>query len=138
MPLQNVWQTGYCQILFDKKIVPNFFTRASKTVMEESFLYSEKLIYLFPLHNILIFFNFPKSFQLDYGPGIDSASNRNEYQEMFLGSTASLAHKADCLDNLGSSISHNPLGLHSLMGIALLFNIWSNILAKFSEQQKSI
>jgi len=26
-----------------------------------------------------------KSFQLHYGPGIDSASNRNEYQEYFLG-----------------------------------------------------
>ena len=26
-----------------------------------------------------------KSFQLHYGPGVDSASNRNEYQEYFLG-----------------------------------------------------
>ena len=31
--------------------------------------------------------NFPltKSFSLHYGPGVDSASNRNEYQEYFLG-----------------------------------------------------
>ena len=26
-----------------------------------------------------------KSFQLHYGPGVDLASNRNEYQEYFLG-----------------------------------------------------
>ena len=26
-----------------------------------------------------------KSFQSQYGPGVDSASNRNEYQEHFLG-----------------------------------------------------
>ena len=26
-----------------------------------------------------------KSFQLHYGPGVDSASNRNEYQQDFLG-----------------------------------------------------
>jgi len=26
-----------------------------------------------------------KSFRSHYGPGIDSASNRNEYQEYFLG-----------------------------------------------------
>ena len=26
-----------------------------------------------------------KSFQSHYGPGVDSASNRNEYQEHFLG-----------------------------------------------------
>jgi len=26
-----------------------------------------------------------KSFRLHYGPGVDSASNRNEYQEYFLG-----------------------------------------------------
>ena len=26
-----------------------------------------------------------KSFRLHYGPGVESASNRNEYQEYFLG-----------------------------------------------------
>jgi len=26
-----------------------------------------------------------KSFRLHYGPGVDSATNRNEYQEYFLG-----------------------------------------------------
>jgi len=31
------------------------------------------------------FFIDMKSFRLHYGPGVDSASNRNEYQEYFLG-----------------------------------------------------
>ena len=29
------------------------------------------------------FFNDIKSFRSHYGPGVDSASNRNEYQELF-------------------------------------------------------
>jgi len=32
-----------------------------------------------------------KSFQSHYGPGVDSASNRNEYQEHFLGVKVSRA-----------------------------------------------
>jgi hypothetical protein len=32
-----------------------------------------------------IFFIDTKSFRSHYGPGVDSASNRNEYQEYFLG-----------------------------------------------------
>ena len=32
-----------------------------------------------------------KSFRSDYGPGDDSASNRNEYQEYFLGVKAACA-----------------------------------------------
>ena len=31
------------------------------------------------------FFFVKKSFRSHYGPGVDSASNRNEYQEYFLG-----------------------------------------------------
>jgi len=31
------------------------------------------------------FFNDIKSLRSHYGPGVDSASNRNEYQEYFLG-----------------------------------------------------
>ena len=30
-------------------------------------------------------FSFTYSFRPHYGPGVDSASNRNEYQEYFLG-----------------------------------------------------
>ena len=34
---------------------------------------------------VIGFFNDIKSFGSHYGPGVDSASNRNEYQEHFLG-----------------------------------------------------
>ena len=34
---------------------------------------------------LLEFFFDIKSFRLHYGPGVDSTSNRNEYQEHFLG-----------------------------------------------------
>ena len=33
-----------------------------------------------------------KSFRSHYGPGVDSASNRNEYQEYFLGVKAAGAY----------------------------------------------
>jgi len=33
----------------------------------------------------LVFFIYIKSFRSHYGPAVDSASNRNEYQEYFLG-----------------------------------------------------
>jgi hypothetical protein len=33
----------------------------------------------------LDFFSLTQSFRSHYGPGFDSASNRNEYQEYFLG-----------------------------------------------------
>ena len=34
---------------------------------------------------VIGFFNVIKSFRSHYGPGVDSASNRNEYQDHFLG-----------------------------------------------------
>ena len=36
-------------------------------------------------------FSLTQSFRPQYGPGIDSASNRNEYQEYFLGVKAASA-----------------------------------------------
>jgi hypothetical protein len=30
-------------------------------------------------------FSLTQSFQMDYGPGVDSASNKNEYQQYLLG-----------------------------------------------------
>ena len=38
--------------------------------------------------NVNGFFIDIKSFRSHYGPGVDSASNRNEYQEYFLGDKA--------------------------------------------------
>jgi len=39
----------------------------------------------FDLSSVSGFFIDIKSFRSHYGPGVDSASNRNEYQEHFLG-----------------------------------------------------
>jgi hypothetical protein len=64
------------------------------------------------------------SFQPRYGPGFDSASNRNEYQEYSWGLRATgwlvrpTTHRdlwADCLENVGASTPHNPMGLHGLL-----------------------
>ena len=58
-----------------------------------------------------------KSFRLHYGPGVDSASNRNEYQEYFLGGEGGRCvrlttchHPVPLSRNLGTWISWNPLG----------------------------
>jgi hypothetical protein len=61
---------------------------------------------------------------------VDSASNRNEYQEYFLGGkrgrcvglTTLPPSCADCLQNLGASTSWNPKGLsRPVMGLLYLF-----------------
>jgi len=54
-----------------------------------------------------------KFFRLHYGPGVDSASNRNEYQEYFLGLTrlTTYHHPVLLSRNLGTLTSWNPLGL---------------------------
>ena len=60
-----------------------------------------------------------KSFRSHYGPGVDSASNRNEYQEYFLGGKKRPVRKADrqpyhypvpLSQNLETLTSWNPLG----------------------------
>jgi hypothetical protein len=61
------------------------------------------------------------SFHPHYGPRVDSASNRNEYQESSWGVKEWPACKTDnltftdCLENVGASMSHNPMGLHGLL-----------------------
>jgi hypothetical protein len=66
------------------------------------------------------------SFRPYYGPGLDSASNRNEYQEYFLrgkggwcvGLTNLPPSCADCLEIWGETSSWNPLGLsRPVMGL---------------------
>jgi hypothetical protein len=61
------------------------------------------------------------------GPGVYTASNRNEYQKqknkVYEEWSAACAWGwqpychlwADCLDNVGSPTSHNPIGLHGLL-----------------------
>jgi len=45
-------------------------------------------------------FIYIKSFRSHYGPGVNSASDRNEYQEYFLGVKKQLVRKADNLTNI--------------------------------------
>ena len=59
-----------------------------------------------------------KSFRSHYGPGVDSASNRNEYQEYFLGvkggrcvRLTTYHHPVPLSRNLGALTSWNPLGV---------------------------
>jgi hypothetical protein len=60
------------------------------------------------------------------GLGVYSPSNRNEYhkqkkcfwgvqRDWFVRLTTLPAFWADCLDNVGSSTSHNPIGIHGLL-----------------------
>jgi len=67
------------------------------------------------------------SFRSHYGPGVDSASNRNEYQEYFLGVKSGrcvrlkIYHNSGPLSwNLGTLTSWNPLG-HSRPVTGLLY-----------------
>jgi hypothetical protein len=68
------------------------------------------------------FFSLTSSIQPHYGPGVDSASNRNEYQEHLLGGkggkdgwcvglTNLPPSCADCLEILGALTSYSPQGL---------------------------
>ena len=49
-----------------------------------------------------------KSFRSQYGPGVDSAADRNEYQEYFLGGKGGRCVRVT--RNLGTVTSWNPLG----------------------------
>jgi hypothetical protein len=79
-------------------------------------------------------------FWLHYGPGVDSVSNSNKYQEYFLGGFRQPVHRADRLatfmwQNLGASTSHNPEGLsRPLASIALLLP-HSVLIRKFAEEE---
>ena len=74
---------------------------------------------------VIGFFIDIKSFQSHYGPGVDSSSNKNEYQEYFLGGKGgpcvrltTYHHPVPLSRNLGNLTSWNPLG-HSgpVMGL---------------------
>jgi hypothetical protein len=83
----------------------------------------------FPMRSRI--FQFTYTFQPHYGPGFDIASNRNEHQEsssqvkdgrgVNLTSPPSVSRL--CRENVGASMSHNPMGLHGLLkGQLYLFN----------------
>ena len=70
-----------------------------------------------------------KSFRSHYGPGVDTASNRNEYREYFLGGKGGRCvrlttyhHPVPLSRNLGALTSWNPMGLsRPVMGLICLF-----------------
>ena len=73
-----------------------------------------------------------KSFRSHYGPGVDSVSNRNEYQECFLGVESGRCvrlttyhHPVPLSRNLGTLTSWNPLGLsRPVMGLLYLYRLY--------------
>ena len=86
-------------------------------------------------------FSLTYSFRPHYGSGVDSASNRNENQEYFLGGGRRLVRGADNLTtfvcrlswNLGASTSWNPQGLsRSVMGLLYLLALY-NFIWQFCE-----
>ena len=70
-----------------------------------------------------------KSYRSQYGPGVDTASNRNEYQEYFLGGKGGRCvwlttyhHPVPLSRYLGTLTSWNPLGPSGpVMGLICLF-----------------
>jgi len=86
------------------------------------------------------FFIDVKSFWSHYGPGVDSASNRNEYQEYFLGVKSAGAygwqpyhHLVPLSRNLGTLISWKPLGLYRpVMGLLYPY-IYPEYLIRYSD-----
>jgi hypothetical protein len=81
-------------------------------------------------------FRWHKSFWSRYGPGVDSASNGNEYHEYFLGVNAAGSydrqpyhHPVPLSRNLGTLISWNPLGqprpITGLLYLCLCNQTWT-------------
>ena len=78
---------------------------------------------------------------MHYGPGVDSASNRNEYQEYFLGGKGGRClrlttyhHPVPLSRNLGTLTSWNPLGLsRPVMGLIYLYTDKNPVLPAASE-----
>jgi hypothetical protein len=70
-----------------------------------------------------------KSFRSHYGPGVDSAFNRNEYQALFPGGKGGRCvrlttyhHPVPLSRNLGTLNSWNPLGLsRCVMGLLFIY-----------------
>jgi len=74
-----------------------------------------------------------KIFRSHYGPEVDSASNRNVYQEYLLGVKAAVRlttyhHPVPLSQNLGTLTSWNPLGLSKpVMGLPYLYLYFSSL-----------
>jgi hypothetical protein len=81
------------------------------------------------------YFLFILSFQLHYGPGVDSASNRNEYQEYFLGGkggrclrvTALHLHVPTVLKSGNLNLLETSGPVQACNGLALLFFFYQGV-----------
>jgi hypothetical protein len=92
---------------------------------EDTMLQAGRLRVRFPLRSL-------DFFQPHYGPGVDSASNRKEYQESSWGvkggrrvrfTTSPTSVSQLYRGNVGASPSHTPMGFHGLLQAQLyLFN----------------
>jgi hypothetical protein len=86
---------------------------AANAVSKSAYIYTnlrlnltEPVWLIFYLFLVIGCFQLTQSFQPHYGPEVDSASNRNEYQE---------SSWAYFLGNLEASTSHEPMVLHGLL-----------------------
>jgi len=78
---------------------------------------------------VIVYFYGIKYFRSHYGPGVDSASNRNEYQEQFLGGKGGRCvrlttnhHPVPLSRNLGNLTSWKPLGhIRAVTGVLYLY-----------------
>jgi hypothetical protein len=92
------------------------------TLVQRHYATSRKVAGSIP-DEVIRFFNWPNPSSRTVALGVDSASNRNEYQKFSGGYWAVGAwgwqHNrhlwADYLENVGTSTSHNPMGLYSLL-----------------------
>ena len=82
----------------------------------------------FPMVSLEFFIDI-KSFRPNYGPGVDSASNRNEYQENFLGGEGGRSVKltTDCLEILEPQPPATLWDRPDLNGITLPFYMDLNV-----------
>ena len=117
-PLYNKASTSGLAFLLDRLHLENGTDRLSQNISNyHQMLGTHKLegrrFDSCSCHGIFLF---TCSFWPHYGPGVDPASNRNEYQEYFLGSKGSqciglTAFMCQLSQNLGASTSWNPKGL---------------------------
>ena len=83
-----------------------------------------------------------KSFRSHYGPGVDSPSNRNEYQEYFLGSKGARCvmlttyHTVPLSRNLGALTSWNPLGLSRPVMRLLYLYVLVSLIGHFLDHRR--
>jgi len=84
--------TDFCSLMTDCKFLVNFFSLPGTAVAQWlRRCATNRKVAGSILAGVSGFFIDIKSFRSHYGPGVDSASNRNEYQEYFLGVKAAVA-----------------------------------------------